>query len=318
MIRLLSLALLLIATPVLADPPAWVVPNADALPDDEHGKLVKYGRRLTEATYAEIGPQAADPAKRYSGNNLACQNCHLEAGTKQFGLPFLGVAKDFPQYRAREGRIGTLAERVNGCMTRSMAGKPLPEDSPEMKAFVAYIAFLSTGAKQEGRGPGKMTELSRAANIAHGGEVYANTCSACHGPNGRGKANGGNPALGYEIPPLWGNDTFNDGAGMARLISAANFIHSNMPNGTNWQEPAISVDDAWDVAAFMINHPRPHKADLDSDYPKRFDKAVDAAYGPFADGFPAQQHKLGPFEPIRTKLKTLQPAPKPDALTEGR
>jgi thiosulfate dehydrogenase len=307
-----------VTTPTLADPPAWLVPNADTLPDDAHGKLVKYGRRLTEATYAEIGPQVADPTKRYAGVNLACQNCHLRAGTKQFGLPFLGVAKDFPQYRAREGRIGTLAERINGCMTRSMSGKPLPEDSPEMKAFVAYVEFLSAGGKQQGRGSGTMAELSRPANVAHGADVYANVCAACHGQNGQGMPNGPTPAAGYSIPPLWGDDTFNDGAGMARLISAANFIHSNMPNGTTWQEPSISVDDAWDVAAFMINHPRPHKADLDADYPKRFDKAPDAAYGPFADGLPADQHKLGPFEPIRAKLKSLQPTPKPDAPTDGR
>jgi thiosulfate dehydrogenase len=318
MIRSLLLALMLIAAPALADPPLWVVPNADTLPDDEHGKLVKYGRRLTEATYAEIGLEVADPAKRYSGNNLACQNCHLEAGTKQFGLPFLGVAKDFPQYRAREGRVGTLKERINGCMTRSLNGKPLPEDGPEMMAFVAYIEFLSTGAKQEGRGSGKMTELSRPADIAHGAKIYAAICAACHGSNGQGKPNSGNPAVGYEIPPLWGNDTFNDGAGMGRLISAANFIHSNMPNGTNWTEPRIPVDDAWDVAAFVINHPRPHRADLDADYPKRFDKAVDAAYGPFADGFSEKQHRLGPFEPIRAKLKSLQPIAKTDTPTDGR
>ena len=303
--RLLLLLLFLAATPALADPPAWVVPDADQLPDDDHGKLVKFGRRLTEATYAEIGPQVADPTKRYSGNNLSCQNCHLQAGTKQFGLPFVGVAKDFPQYRPREGRTGTLQERINGCMTRSMNGRPLPDDGPEMKAFVAYIDFLSTGPKQDGRGAGKMAELSRPANIARGTQIFANTCAACHGATGEGKPSG-EPSGGYEIPPLWGNDTFNDGAGMARLISAANFIRSNMPNGTTWQAPSVSVQDAWDVAAFVINHPRPHKDRLEDDYPKRVDKAVDAAYGPFADGLPAEQHALGPFDPIRARLKALQ------------
>jgi thiosulfate dehydrogenase len=294
------------------------VPNADTLPDDDHGRLVRYGRRLTEATYAEIGPQVADPAKRYAGNNLACQNCHLQAGTKQFGLPFLGVAKEFPQYRPREGHVGTLEERVNGCMTRSLSGKPLPDDSPEMKAFVAYIQFLSTGPKQDGRGSGKMPELTRPADPAHGAEVFKHICAVCHGANGQGKPNGRNPALGYEIPPLWGNDSFNDGAGMARLISAANFIHSNMPNGTNWQEPSLSAADSWDVAAFIINHPRPHKDNLEADYPKRWEKAVDAAYGPFGDGLPAEQHALGPFDPIRQKLKALQTEPAPERPADGR
>lgn len=283
-----------------------MAPNADTLPDDAHGRLVKYGRRLTEATYAEIGPQVADPAKRYAGINLACQNCHLQAGTKQFGLPFVGAAKAYPRYEARLGRIGTLTDRVNACMTRSMAGKPLPEDSNEMKAFLAYIEFLSSGPKQEGRGSGTLAELSRPASVAQGAAVYAKACSACHGPNGQGMPNDTKPASGYSIPPLWGDDTFNDGAGMARLISAANFIHSNMPNGATWQEPAISVDDAWDAAAFVLSHKRPHKLDLEADFPKRGEKPADTAYGPFADGFPVEQHKLGPFTPIRDKLKTLQ------------
>src|SRR6266571_5247638 len=58
--------------------PPWSVPDVDGLPDDAWGKLVRFGRELTVATYAHIGPEAADPAKRYAGNNLSCQNCHLE------------------------------------------------------------------------------------------------------------------------------------------------------------------------------------------------------------------------------------------------
>jgi thiosulfate dehydrogenase len=32
---------------------------------------------------------------------------------------------------------------------------------------------------------------------------------------------------------------------------------------------------------------------------------VDAPYGPYVDGFPAVQHKYGPFGPIRARLKEL-------------
>jgi thiosulfate dehydrogenase len=128
---------------------SWTVPDIDTLPDDADGKLVRLGRELTVATYAHIGPRVADKSERYAGNNLSCQSCHLEAGTKRYGLPFVGVFGDFPQYRAREGRVGTLEDRVNGCMTRSMNGRALPDDSTEMRAFVAYIRFLSSGGKQE-------------------------------------------------------------------------------------------------------------------------------------------------------------------------
>ena len=73
-------------------PPAdWTVLNVDTLRDDDWGRTVRYGRDLITKTYALIGPEVADASHRYSGNNLACESCHLEAGTKKFGLPFQGV-----------------------------------------------------------------------------------------------------------------------------------------------------------------------------------------------------------------------------------
>src|SRR4051812_38520114 len=43
--------------------PIWGVPEIGALPDDAHGRLVRRGRDLITATYAQIGPEVADPAK---------------------------------------------------------------------------------------------------------------------------------------------------------------------------------------------------------------------------------------------------------------
>jgi hypothetical protein len=60
--------------------------------------------------------------------------------------------------------------------------------------------------------------------------------------------------------PLWGSDSFNDGAGMARLITAANFVHFNMPRGTDYLNPQLTVEQAWDVAAYMVSQPRPTKS----------------------------------------------------------
>ena len=126
-------------------PPVWTVPEVGALPDDDHGRLVRRGRDLITATYAHIGPEVPDSAKRFAGNNLACSNCHLEAGTKKFGLPIFGLVELFPQYSARLGAEITIEDRVNSCMSRSMNGRALPSDSPEMQAMVAYIRFLSSG-----------------------------------------------------------------------------------------------------------------------------------------------------------------------------
>lgn len=293
----------------------WSVPDVSKLPDDDWGRTVRYGHDLTSKTASLIGPEVKDHAHRFSGNNLNCQSCHIDAGTKQFGLPFVGVFADFPNYRARSGSVGTIEDRINGCMTRSMNGKPLPLQSREMVAIVAYMKFLSTGvpvgAKTAGRGPGTMPELTRAADPRRGAAIYAKTCAGCHGDNGLGQRAGKvGDAQGYSVPPLWGPDSFNDGAGMGRLITAANFAHNNMPDGTTWKSPVLSAPDAWDVAAYLEAKPRPHKAGLDKDFPNRAQKPVDTAYGPYADALPPSQHKFGPFKPIRAADAALKPAAK--------
>jgi len=293
------------------EPPIWTVPVIGALPDDADGRLVRRGQDLITATYAHIGPLVADPAKRYAGNSLACSNCHLHAGTKMYGLPIFGLYREYPRYNPRSGSDITLEDRVDGCMTRSMNGRPLPADSPEMGAILTYLKFLSTdvppGTRLPGLGAGQMRELDRAADPERGARVYAGICARCHRVDGAGFRRtypGANP--GYMIPPLWGPDSFNDGAGMSRLINAANFIHANMPAGIDYLAPRLSVEEAWDAAAYIVSQPRPHKDELDKDFPDPLQKPVDAPYGPYADGFSEQQHKYGPFAPIRAKVAQLK------------
>jgi thiosulfate dehydrogenase len=301
------------SSPAMAQPKTrlWTVPEVGALPRDAHGMQVREGRDLVTATYAHIGPNVADAARRYAGNNLACTNCHLQAGTKKFGLPLFGLWGDFPQYSARIGAEISIEDRINSCMTRSMNGRPMPADAPEMQAIVAYVKFLSTGVAPEqrlpGMGAGHMRELTRAADPTRGERVYTRACAACHNTDGSGIRNSGpNTDLGYMMPPLWGSDSFNDGAGMARLINVANFVHFNMPHGTDYLNPQLSVENAWDVAAFVVSQSRPHKADLGKDFPDLLLKPVDAAYGPYADRFSERQHKYGPFAPIRAALAKLK------------
>ncbi len=44
------------------------------------------------------------------------------------------------------------------------------------------------------------------------------------------------------FPPLWGADSYNDGAGMARNITAAWFVHANMPQGATFADPLLSPE----------------------------------------------------------------------------
>jgi thiosulfate dehydrogenase len=70
--------------------------------------------------------------------------------------------------------------------------------------------------------------------------------------------------------------------------------------------PILSTVDAWDVAAFVVSQPRPHKAGLEEDFPDLAQKPVDTPYGPYLDDFSAEQHKYGPFAPIRAALARLK------------
>jgi thiosulfate dehydrogenase len=64
-----------------------------------------------------------------------------------------------------------------------------------------------------------------------------------------------------------------------------------MPLGATYENPQLTDEEAWDLAAYVNNLPRPSK-DLSKDcqtFPK---KAVDHPFGPFADKFTETQHKF--------------------------
>ena len=300
-----------VSTTIASPLPPWVVPDPDELPDDAVGRSVRYGRDLIAHTSALIGPDAADPSMRYSGNGLECQSCHIEAGTRRFGLPLAGAWAVFPTFIGRENEVRTLEERINGCMERSMNGRSLPEGGSEMKAMLAYIRYISDGVPVGkpalGRGIPALPLPDKASDPQHGAEVFDTQCASCHQPDGQGKRLNAVEATQerrrFQFPPLWGPESYNDGAGMARSITAAGFIRANMPFGTDFEHPVLAPQDAFDVAVFVNSQPRPHKAGVENDYPNPSLKPADAAYPPFADPFPAEQHRLGPWAQIQQWLK---------------
>ena len=176
--------------PVIIDLSRWAPPNITDVGQDASGTLTRYGYLLFTDTANQIGPTVADINRRFGGNNLACQNCHLRAGMQPYAMPLIGIQGQFPQYRAREGRIDTLEDRINGCMERSMNGRPLPLDEREMKAFIAFMRWLSNGipagARLVGAGTLRIKEPQRVADPARGAGVYRETCSPCHGATGAG------------------------------------------------------------------------------------------------------------------------------------
>jgi len=301
---------ILAAETVTIDLTQWTPPDISKVGEDPFGELVKHGHALFTDTANQIGPEVSDAAKRFAGNNLTCQNCHLQGGTKPYAMPLTGVWGQFPQYRGREGAVDTLEERINGCMERSMNGRALPLESREMKAFSSYMRWLSTGvpdgAKLRGGGTLQIKEPDRAANPDRGAEVYAQVCAGCHGADGSGqRAQNGR---GYQFPPLWGRDSYNNGAGMSRLLTAAAYALHNMPLGTTFDSPLLTDEQAYDVAGYIVSQKRPEKDNLDNDFPIRLQKPIDTPYGPYADGFSTEQHRLGPLGPIRVRVKELAAA----------
>lgn len=286
------------------------VPEIDTLPEGPYRTLVEQGHELSTRTFAVIGPEVKNAKKHYAGNNLACTSCHQAGGAKPFAIPWVGVTATFPQYRGRENQISTVEERINGCMERSMNGKPLPLGSPEMKAFTTYIAFLSkgvpVGARIEGAAVLQSAVPNRRADTEAGSVVYAAKCTACHGTDGMGKRTGRRgDAQGYIFPPLWGPDSFNNGAGMNRMLTTTRFIRQNMPLGASHAATVLNDDEAYDVTAFILSKPRPVKAHLEADFPARWNKPIDAAFGPYMLGATADQHRYGPFPPLAEKQREM-------------
>ncbi|MEO8677585.1 MAG: c-type cytochrome [Vicinamibacterales bacterium] len=267
-----------------------------------------YGRRLIAQTSEMLGPDHPDPERRYTASRLSCASCHLGTGTEPGTLNLLQVTEHYPRFSGRVNANTDIEDRINECMQRSMNGKPLPMDSPEMIAMAAYLRSLGAEYAAMGAGQKKAVEPAafktpnRAANLAAGQQTFTDRCSICHGADGLGLLATRDKSRGYLFPPLWGPDSFNDGAGMHRVLTAARFIKARMPLGKS----DLTDDQAFDVAAFINNQPRPNMPNLDKDYPDRTTKPVDNAYGPFADSFPLEQHRLGPFQPIEAYYKSLK------------
>ncbi|HEX2780150.1 MAG TPA: c-type cytochrome [Gemmatimonadaceae bacterium] len=238
--------------PTPFDPARWQPPPDSAIPDDSLGASIRRGLALVTHT--------ADSLPRYAPGKINCSNCHLGAGRNVDAAPLAGAQARFPKYMDRTGAVIGLADRVNYCFTRSLAGSRIPVESREMQDILAYIAWLSTGVPVgEGKklpgAEGLHAIPTLAGDTTRGAEVFRTTCTACHGMDGQG-----NPGF----PALWGPRSFSVGASMARRGKAASFIWHNMPFG---QGKSLTQQQAYDVAAYIDSRPRPDSPGKERDWP---------------------------------------------------
>ena len=255
------------------DPSTFETPRLAAMLAEPNAEQLVRGMRLNAET--------RDLLPGNVGDDLNCTSCHLNAGTVADGSPYVGITAFFPSYGARAGKVITMEDRINGCFRRSMNGKPLAKDGPDMLAFLAYYDWMKGETKPEdkveGRGIGKIDQ-TLVPDPLRGKEIYAAQCAACHGADGEGVKD----AAGRVVyPPLWGERSFNIGAGMARTYKAAAFVKQNMPIAMHDKFPlgqgGLSDQDAVDVAEYFSHMPRPDFPDKVKDWPKD-PKPKDARY----------------------------------------
>ena len=236
------------------DREGFFIPNlVDDAPDGPFGDAVRRGNEYFNNT------QTA--ASEYVGNGLNCTNCHLGAGTKPYSAPMYAAVPEYPAYRGKNKRINTMEDRIHGCFTYSMNAQSSPMgEAPSWgsniyKDIESYFYFMAEGAPLEGNMPERGYPTpplpEEGWDVVAGEDVYAKNCVVCHGADGGGRKdlNGR-----WIFPALWGDDSFNWGAGMHRINTAAGFIHANMPLGHGF---SLSEKAAWDVAAYINSHERP-------------------------------------------------------------
>ena len=280
----------------------WIGPdiNTDTTIKGEDRALISYGHELIAHTSKYLGPNGT-VAKITNGMN--CQNCHLNAGNQPWGNNYGAVYATYPKFRDRSGKIESIYKRVSDCMERSLNGKAIDSNSREFTAIFAYIKYLGKDVKKNtkpyGSGIEKPVLLNRAADPIKGHITYIAKCKICHGNNGQGQILANNEEYAY--PPVWGEHSYNDGAGLYRISNLAGYIKNNMPFlQTSHQKRVLTDEQCWDLAAFINSQPRPNM-NQSSDWSNISKKPFDYPWGPYADSFSEEQHKYGPYENILKK-----------------
>lgn len=217
----------------------------DSLNELDPDSDIIYGKKVFDET-STILPDNV-------GNKLSCLSCHGDGGLAP-NSPMVGVTKKYPS--DVRGEYTTMEDRINGCFLRSMNGKRIPENGKEMKSMIAYLEFISKDVKSKDDITWRMTnkmENVPEPDIANGKELFStNNCLYCHATSGmKMDASIKKEPIG---PPLWGERSFNEAAGLTRIETAAGYIQNNMPYG---QGGTLNDQEAADIAAYLLSHERP-------------------------------------------------------------
>ncbi len=258
---------------------AWFIPKNPltdhSLDDSKLSKDIKWGFRLFTNTPKE--------APQFAPGKMSCSNCHLNAGQRERSLPLVAVAGMFPEYNRRSGRLYSLGDRIVDCFLRSENATGTTESDPpttgsaEVLAISAYITWLARGSEVGNNPPWRGQNTIAASKLLpmekldtqKGEALFKEHCTNCHGEDGQGVA------IGDKKPgPLWGPNSWNDGAGAARVYTLAGIIRYSMP----YLDPGrLTDEEAQHIAAFINSQARPVYPFKHQDYSKE-KRPVDAVY----------------------------------------
>lgn len=186
-------------------------------------------------------------------NGLLCVNCHIASGRLAYSAPMWAFPQSYPAYRKKNNKINTDEDRVEECFLYSLNSDSKVHDQ-DVEDLIAYAEWLAKDVPDvkpiPGRGDKRLPPPKLKPSYARGKDIYKQKCAVCHGKEGQGKTIEGH----FVFPPLWGEKSFNWGAGMHKVDVAAGFIKMNMPLA-----PAKGLTDqeAWDVAFYVNSHERP-------------------------------------------------------------
>lgn len=225
----------------------FVPPELDELPANAWGELVREGRQIFVDTKLR--------APRYAGNGLNCASCHLGEGRKPDAAPMWGAWPMYPTYRGKNDDVNTFQMRIQDCFRFSLNGLMPALQSREIQAISAYSQWLARGVPSGTRLPGRgFVQIKRDIEPSpdRGRVVYDMKCAVCHGADGQGVKAA--DQVRYQFPPVWGPQSFNRGAGIYTVRTAAAYIKGNMPLGRGM---SLADQEAYDVALYIRLKKRP-------------------------------------------------------------
>ena len=234
-------------------------------------------------------------------NNMNCNSCHMGEGRLPFAGPIWPAAVTLPAYRPKNDHVNNLEERIAGCFTYSMNGKPPAYGSDDMLALTAYHQWLAKGVpmyqpggKMYGRGYPNLAEPAQKMDYERGAKVYTENCSICHGDDGAGLVENGQVIF----PAVWGDDSYNWGAGIIRHFTLASFIKHNMPLG---RPNSLSDQAAWDVAYYINTQERPQDPRYTGNVKETREKYLDTFHKHSSYGLEVNGRLLGDHDNVGRK-----------------